>query len=64
VRTGFLFAPGGFTREVHEDIRSNKAGTILIIPVDADDLERWIAAGDRLAILRELHERAVFDLKR
>jgi hypothetical protein len=64
VRTGFLFAPGGFTREVHEDIRSSKAGTFLIIPVDGDDLERWIAADDRLAVLRELHERAVFDLKR
>src|SRR5262245_43106052 len=49
VRTGFLFAPGGFTREVHEDVRSHKAGTVLIILVDADDLERWIAAEDRLA---------------
>lgn len=64
VRTGFLFAPGGFTREVHEDIRSNKAGPVLIILVDADDLERWIGADDRLAVLRDLHERAVFDLQR
>jgi ActR/RegA family two-component response regulator len=64
VRTGFLIAPGGFTKEVHEDVRSHKAGTILIILVDAPDLERWIAADDRIAILRELHERAVFDLKR
>jgi ActR/RegA family two-component response regulator len=64
VRTGFLFAPGGFTKEVHEDVRSHKEGAILIILVDAPDLERWIAADDRLAVLRELHERAVFDLKR
>jgi ActR/RegA family two-component response regulator len=64
VRAGFLFAPGGFTKEVHEDVRSHKEGTVLIILVDADDLERWIAADDRLAVLRELHERAVFDLKR
>jgi ActR/RegA family two-component response regulator len=64
IHTGFLFAPGGFTREAHEDIRSNKAGTVLIVLVDADDLERWIAADDRLAVLRELHERAVFDLGR
>lgn len=64
VRTGFLIAPRGFTKEVHEDVRSHKEGAVLIILVDADDLERWIAADDRLAVLRELHERAVFDLKR
>lgn len=64
VRTGFFFAPGGFTKEVHGDVRSHKAGTVLIILVDAEDLERWIAADDRPAVLRELHERAVFDLKR
>jgi len=64
VRTGFLFAPGGFTKEVHEDVRSHKEGTVLIILVDDADLERWIAADDRLAVLRALHERAVFDLKR
>jgi len=64
VHTGFLFAPGGFTKEVHEDVRSHKEGNVLIILVDADDLQRWIAADDRLAVLRELHERAVFDLKR
>lgn len=64
VRTGFLFAPGGFAKGVHEDVRSHKAGTVLIILVDADDLERWIAADDRLAVLRDLHERAVFDLQR
>lgn len=64
VHTGFLFAPGGFTKEVHEDVRSHKEGNVLIILVGADDLERWIAADDRLAVLRELHERAVFDLKR
>jgi hypothetical protein len=56
VRTGFLFAPGGFTKEVHEDVRSHEAETVLIILVDAEDLERWIAADDRLAVLRELHD--------
>jgi ActR/RegA family two-component response regulator len=64
VRTGFFFAPGGFTKEVHEDVRSHKEGTVLLILVDDADLERWIAADDRLGILRGLHERAVFDLKR
>jgi ActR/RegA family two-component response regulator len=64
VRTGFLFAPGGFTTKAHDEIRSIKEGSVLIILVDAHDLERWIAADDRLAVLRELHERAVFDLQR
>ncbi len=64
VRTGFLIAPGGFTDAVHQDIRSHKEAKILIILVDADDLERWIAAEDRVAVLDELHERAVFDLNR
>jgi len=64
VKTGFLFATGGFTKEAHEDIRSNKAGEILIVLVGAEDLARWIEADDRRAVLRELHERAVFDLKR
>ena len=64
VRTGFLIAPGGFTAQVHDDIRSHKESELLMILVDDTDLERWIGADDRLAVLRELHERAVFDLKR
>jgi len=35
-----------------------------VIPVDGADLERWIAADDRLAVLAELHKRAVFDQSR
>ncbi|MEO7730333.1 MAG: response regulator [Kofleriaceae bacterium] len=64
VRTGFLIAPGGFTKEVYEDVRTHKEGALLVILVDAADLERWIEADDRVAVLRELHERAVFDLRR
>ena len=56
--------PGGFTKEVHEDVRAHKEGTLLVILVDAADLERWIEADDRVAVLRGLHERGVFDLKR
>lgn len=64
VQTGFLFAPGGFTKEARDELRSRKDGSILIILVDSEDLERWIAADDRLTVLNELQERAVFDLKR
>lgn len=64
VRTGFLFAPGGLTKEAHEEARSHKAGTVLVILVDGDDLEQWIAADDRRAILDELHSRATLDVNR
>jgi hypothetical protein len=31
-----------------------------VITVDGSDLERWIEAEDRLAVLNALHKRAVF----
>lgn len=61
VRTGFFIAPGGFTRPFHEARASEKKSDALVIPVDAADLERWIAADDKLAVLGELHRSATFD---
>jgi ActR/RegA family two-component response regulator len=61
--TGFFIAPGGFTAEFHAARAKHGSESALIIPVDLADLERWIAADDRLAVLGELHKRAVFDLK-
>lgn len=63
VRTGFLIAPGGFSTDAYEEARSHKEGKLLIILIDDADLERWITAEDRLAVLGAFHERAVFDLK-
>jgi ActR/RegA family two-component response regulator len=63
-KTGFFFAPGGFTTPFHEARTKHAATDILVIPVDAQDLERWIAADDPAAVLREIHKRAVFDTKR
>jgi ActR/RegA family two-component response regulator len=62
--TGFFIAPGGFTEEFHAARARHGSEPVLVIPVDAPDLERWIAADDRLAVLGELHKRAVFDRKR
>jgi CheY-like chemotaxis protein len=62
-RIGVLIAPGGFAPEVREDIRSHKEGELLLILIDDADLERWVTADDRLAVLCSFHERAVFDLK-
>lgn len=62
--TGLFIATGGFTSAFHEARAAHKAQNVLVIPVDADDLDRWIAADDRLAVLRELHQRATFDTAR
>jgi CheY-like chemotaxis protein len=64
VRTGFLIAPGGFSPDAHEDARTKAEGKRLIILIDDADLERWITANDRLAVLRSFHERAVFGPER
>ncbi len=60
VRTGIFIAPGGFTAAFHEAPRREKNGHV-VIPVDAAELERWIREDDRLSVLNELLERAVFD---
>jgi CheY-like chemotaxis protein len=62
VRTGFLIAPGGFSSEVHEDVRSRREGELLILLIDDADLAAWVEADDRAAVLRRFHARAVFDL--
>ncbi len=59
-RTGFFIAPGGFTTGFHEARRREKNG-IVVIPIDVDDLERWIREDDRAAVLVDLLKRAVFD---
>lgn len=64
VRTGFFIAPGGFTEAFHEARAGEKKSDVLVIPVDAKDLEAWVAAEDKLLVLRELHERATFAMAR
>lgn len=60
VRTGFFIAPGGFTDGFRRELTRQARADFLIIPVDDADLDRWIEADDRHAILAELHEHAVF----
>lgn len=64
VRTGFFIAPGGFTEAFHEARAGEKKTDVLVIPVDAEGLTAWIAADDKHAVLRQLHERATFDTAR
>ena len=63
VRTGFLIAPGGFSEKVNDELLAHKEGKLQLILVDGSDLDRWIADDDRLAVLRALRLRAVFNLK-
>ena len=43
--------------------RGDAKDDVLVIPVGAEDLERWIEADDRVSVLGELHKRAVFATK-
>lgn len=61
-RTGFFIAPGAFTSEFFATRLQHARDHALVIPVDKAALERWIRADDRLLVLRELHQKAVFDL--
>lgn len=60
VRTAFFIAPGGFTAGFHAARAEQKTSGVLVIPVDADDLDRWISADDRHAVLAGLYKRSVF----
>lgn len=63
-RTGFFFAPGGLTKEFEPARQQHASNDVLVIPVDAEDLERWIETDDRGSVLRDLHKRAVFGTSR
>ena len=63
VRTGFFIAPGGLTEAFHGARAAEKKSDALVIPIDAEALGRWIAADDKLAVLRELHRSATFDTR-
>ena len=64
--TGFFFAVGGFTDGFHAQRAADRTSAThaLVIPVDAADLDRWITADDRVRMLTDLYQRAVFDQAR
>jgi hypothetical protein len=57
-RAGFFFSVGGFTKGFEEKLVQDRKGDVLIIAVDADGIQRWIDASDRLAHLDDLHQGA------
>lgn len=60
-RTGFFFAPGGFTGAFFDARSQHARDDALVIPVSAEDLKRWIDADDRVRVACELHQRSVFE---
>lgn len=60
VRVGFFIAPGGFAKTFADEAARHATADVLIIAVDDVALDRWIDADDRVAVLDDLHKRAVF----
>jgi ActR/RegA family two-component response regulator len=58
-RTGFIVAVGGFARTFFEARAKKEMAEVVVVAIDRDDLERWVEATDRLAILSELYQKAV-----
>lgn len=59
VKLGFLVAPGGFAATVHQELLSPRDKGPLVLLLDRDDVEALLAAPDRMAKLKELHQRAM-----
>lgn len=61
-RLGFFVAPGGFAGTFHGALLAERRDDHLVVPVDRDALAALVAAPDRNAALKQLHERAVMAL--
>lgn len=57
-RAGLFFSVGGFTKGFEEKLIQDRKGDVLIVAVDADGIERWISATDRLSYLEDIHQKA------
>lgn len=58
VHAGFFFSVGGFTKGFEEKSVQDRKDDVLIIAVDAEGIQRWIDATDRLAFLNDMHQKA------
>lgn len=57
-RAGFFFSVGGFTKGFEEKLVQDRKSDVLIVAVDAEGIQRWIDAADRLSHLEDLHQEA------
>lgn len=56
---GFFAAYGGFTDPALKVQLADSKGEVLAVLMDSEDLARLVAPGDRSAVLKDLHQRAV-----
>jgi len=58
-RLGFFAAVGGFTDPALKLQLTDSKDAVMVVFMDGEDLARLVEAGDRSAILKDLHQRAV-----
>jgi DNA-binding NarL/FixJ family response regulator len=58
-KLGFFVAVGGFTDPALKLQLTDSKDAVMVVFMDGDDLTRLVEAGDRSAILKDLHQRAV-----
>jgi ActR/RegA family two-component response regulator len=58
-RLGFFVAAGDFTEGFHTTLAAMRRNSILVVPINRDDLGRLVEAEDRSAVLKALHQRTI-----
>jgi CheY-like chemotaxis protein len=58
-KLGFFVAFGGFTNPADKVQLADSKDDVLAVLMDGEDLARLVAPGDRSAVLKDLHQRAV-----
>jgi CheY-like chemotaxis protein len=59
VRLGFFVAAGGFTEGFRSTLAAMRESSVLVVPIDRDDLERLVEAESRSDVLKALHQRTI-----
>jgi CheY-like chemotaxis protein len=60
-KLGFFVAVGGFTDPALKLQLADGKDAVLVVPMNGEDLARLVAPGDRSAVLKDLHQRAVMN---
>jgi CheY-like chemotaxis protein len=58
-RLGFFVAAAGFTGGFRTTLAAMRNESLLVVPIDRDDLERLVEAESRSEVLKALHQRTV-----
>jgi len=58
-RLGFFVAPAGFTAGFRSTLGALRNDSLLVVPIDREDLERLVEAEDRSEVLKSFHQRTV-----